>query len=189
MRGAVYHDVRELRMRAIALKTVISGGVLGMRGHENSARIELRPRFRTCSMASAWAASDHCCCLQRFMAPPFSRPTIMPVFSIRQAPSLKWMARTAEPCGVRALRDDGDAVVQEHARSARGGGVRATRCGIELPDAYALRLEARTHATARNPVDCPLEGSVLRQWCVRRQCGECPHQAKSAGPAFIREHI
>ncbi|WP_322058086.1 hypothetical protein [Paraburkholderia sp. J63] len=99
------------------------------------------------------------------------------------------MARTAEPCGVRALRHDGDAAALEHAPSAREARARVSRCGIELPDGYALRLEARTHATARNPAGCPLEGSVLRQWCVRRQCGECPHQAKSAGPAFLQNRM
>jgi hypothetical protein len=65
--------------------------------------------------------------------------------------------------------------------------VRATRCGIELPDAYALRLEARTHATVRNAVGCPLDASVLRQWCVRRQSGACPEQAPSAAPGFLQK--
>ncbi|WP_028218728.1 hypothetical protein [Paraburkholderia oxyphila] len=120
------------------------------------------------------------------MAPRASRRTIMPVFSIRQAPSLKWMARTAEPSGVRALRHDGGAT-RDHAALKRESGVRATRCGIELPDAYALRLEARTHATPHNPVGCPLEGSALRLWCVRRQHGECPEQAPATTPAFLQK--
>ena len=122
------------------------------------------------------------------MAPPFARRTIMPVFSVRQAPSLKWMARTAEPCGVRALRRDGEAAALNPAPAAREGGVRATRCGIELPDAYALRLEARTHATPRKPVGCPLAESVLRQWCVRNQAGMCPEQAQPVTPAFLQKH-
>ena len=109
----------------------------------------------------------------------------MPVFLLRQAPSLRWMARTAEPCGVRALRHGGAA--QDPKPPARESGVRATFCGIELPDGYALRLEARTHATPHNPVGCPLEGSALRLWCIRRQQGECPEQAPVATPAFLQK--
>ena len=97
------------------------------------------------------------------------------------------MARTADPCGVRALRPGSDAAALDHAPSARESGVRATCCGIALPDTYALRLEARTHATLRNPVGCPLAESVLRQWCIRMQHGECPEQAQSAAPAFLQK--
>ncbi|HKT99812.1 MAG TPA: hypothetical protein VJS30_25305 [Paraburkholderia sp.] len=97
------------------------------------------------------------------------------------------MARTAEPCGVRALHHGGDAAALDAAPPAREAGVRATCCGIELPDGYALRLEARTHATPRNPVACPLETSVLRQWCVRMQRGACPEQAQDAAPAFLQK--
>ncbi|WP_322042023.1 hypothetical protein [Paraburkholderia sp. J67] len=61
-----------------------------------------------------------------------------------------------------------------HAPIARGSGIRETRCGLELPDSFALKLGARTHATPRNPVDCPLDESALRQWCVRLQSGKCP---------------
>jgi hypothetical protein len=122
----------------------------------------------------------------------------MPVFSLRQAPSLRWVARTAEPCGQRVERSACDAASQEYpdalaplaplAPLARGTGVRATCCGLELPDGYALRLEARTHATARNPVGCPLEASALRQWCVRLQHGTCPQQSRRAAPVFLHKH-
>ncbi|MDR3097464.1 MAG: hypothetical protein LBV73_10355 [Paraburkholderia sp.] len=99
------------------------------------------------------------------------------------------MARTAEPCGVRAPRRDDDAATESTAQSAREGSLRATCCGIELPDAYALRLEARTHGTSRNPVGCPLEASALRQWCVRNQHGTCPEQAPPVAPAFLHKRI
>ncbi|QBQ99209.1 hypothetical protein [Paraburkholderia pallida] len=115
------------------------------------------------------------------MAPRASRRTIMPVFPIRLAPSLKWMARTAEPRGVHALRQGGG-VLRHHAAPKHESGVRATCCGIELPDAYALRLEARTHATPHNPVGCPLEGSALRLWCVRKLQGECPRAGACGDP-------
>ncbi|MFX1675495.1 hypothetical protein PWR63_25120 [Paraburkholderia sp. A2WS-5] len=112
----------------------------------------------------------------------------MPVFSMRQAPSLRWMARTAEPCGVRAPRPD-DAAALNAAPHPREIGVRTPRCGIELPDGYALRLEARTHATPHSPIGCPLEASVLRQWCVRNLQGDCPAQAQPTPPAFLQKHV
>lgn len=99
------------------------------------------------------------------------------------------MARTAEPCGVRMLHHGGDAAGLRRAPHAREAGVRVTCCGIELPDAYALRLEARTHTTPSNPPGCPLEASVLRQWCVRNQRGACPEQAQPATPAFLQKPI
>jgi len=120
------------------------------------------------------------------MAALLALRTIMPVFSLRQAPSLRWMPRTAGPRGVRLPRHGGDAAPLDPALPAREAGVRVTRCGIELPDAYALRLEARTHATPRNPPGCPLEASVLRQWCVRSQCGACPEQGEPATPALLQ---
>lgn len=67
-----------------------------------------------------------------------------------------------------------DSTPHAHVPLARGSGIDTTRCGLELPVEFALKLGARTHATPRNPVLCPLADSALRQWCVRMQSGACP---------------
>ncbi|NIE65786.1 hypothetical protein [Burkholderia sp. Ax-1719] len=102
----------------------------------------------------------------------------MSVFPLRPSPSLRWLARTAEPCGQRIDHRACDSTPQGHAPLARGSGIDTTRCGLELPVEFALKLGARTHATPRNPVLCPLADSALRQWCVRLQSGACPDCAQ-----------
>ncbi|MBN3853794.1 hypothetical protein G3N59_10420 [Paraburkholderia sp. Ac-20340] len=105
----------------------------------------------------------------------------MSVFSLRPSPSLLWMARTAEPADQRLEHRACDST--SHAPLARGSGIDSTRCGLELPVKFALKLGARTHATPRNPVNCPLADNALRQWCVRRQSGQCPEEnARHQGP-------
>ncbi|HEV3428826.1 MAG TPA: hypothetical protein VG320_13195 [Paraburkholderia sp.] len=104
----------------------------------------------------------------------------MSVFPLRPSSSLRWLARTAEPVGQRLEHRACDRTPQGQALLSRGSGIRATLCGLALPDSFALKLGARTHATPRNPVACPLEESALRQWCVRRQSGNCPECLKQA---------
>ncbi|MBB3257667.1 hypothetical protein F4827_002532 [Paraburkholderia bannensis] len=102
----------------------------------------------------------------------------MSVSPLRPSPSLRWLARTTEPCGQRIKHRTCDGTPQGHVPLARGSGIDTTRCGLELPVEFALKLAARTHATPRNPVLCPLSDSALRQWCVHLQSGACPNRAR-----------
>jgi hypothetical protein len=104
----------------------------------------------------------------------YRRHTIMAVFPLRPSPSLRWLARTAEPDEQRLNHRACDSTSQGHVPLARGSGIDTTRCGLELPVEFALRLGARTHATPRNPVLCPLADSAVRQLCVRLKSGACP---------------
>ncbi|QNB13106.1 hypothetical protein [Paraburkholderia tropica] len=98
----------------------------------------------------------------------------MPVFSLRPAPSLRWVARASEPCGVPTNSP------------ADEGTTRVAACGLALPSAFALRLEARQHVKPTGTARCPLDASTLRQWCVRRQRGSCPEEAGAQAPVFLR---
>ncbi|WP_322104306.1 hypothetical protein [Paraburkholderia sp. J41] len=60
-----------------------------------------------------------------------------------------------------------------------------TTCDLALPEAFALRLEARAVRSPRAPACCPLEATALRQWCVRLQRAACPLEAVNAAEAPI----
>ncbi|CAG9217541.1 conserved hypothetical protein [Paraburkholderia tropica] len=108
----------------------------------------------------------------------------MPVFSLRPAPSLRWVARTSEPCGVPTISRDVACLSGE--TPAPENGTRVAACGLALPASFALRLEARQHVKPRGAQSCPLDTSALRQWCVRLQGGGCPREADAQAPAFLR---
>lgn len=64
-------------------------------------------------------------------------------------------------------------------------GTNEMACDLVLPDAFALRLEARGALTPRSPARCPLEATALRQWCVRLRNDACPLEAVEA-PVFLK---
>lgn len=96
----------------------------------------------------------------------------MPAFPFHQAPSVHATdAYVAARTGERAA-------VLPHDR------VHTAPCGLELPCAFAARFEMRRHASPHGAAHCPLEASVLREWCVRRRTGACPYAADGDADAI-----
>lgn len=104
----------------------------------------------------------------------------MSAFGFRRAPGVRWTPGLPFH-GARITDWDAPA---SHAPMARGAIESA--CDLALPDAFALRREARDHLTPRSPVCCPLEATALRQWCVRLQSQGCPLQEQDA-PVFLQK--
>jgi hypothetical protein len=102
----------------------------------------------------------------------------MTAFLFRRAPGVRWTHPRQERHAMPAA-DDALEAPPEH-------GTSHVSCGLVLPESFALRLGARRHITPRNPVSCPLEETVLRQWCVRLQNGACPNDGPAEAPVFLK---
>ncbi|WP_296655141.1 hypothetical protein [Paraburkholderia sp.] len=53
---------------------------------------------------------------------------------------------------------------------------RTAPCGLVLPLAFAARIDMRSQTSSRDATACPLDGSVLRLWCLRVRHGACPNR-------------